>query len=142
MFHGGFLLVDLATLLVIAAAVHPASDVGRLLGWKPLQWIGLRSYSLYLWHYPIFCITRPGLDIHRLGIWFLSIRYAGWPVFVFRLALSFAAAELSFRYVETPIRKGAIGRYRDVVREAAGRAAPAPGAARRGHRRRARADSR
>ena len=84
-FHGGFLLVDIATLLVIAAAVHPASDVGRALGCRPLQWVGLRSYSLYLWHYPIFCITRPGLDIHRLGIWFLSIDFAGWPVFVVRL---------------------------------------------------------
>ena len=120
-FNGGFLFVDLATLLVIAAAVHPASDVGRALGWKPLRWIGVRSYGLYLWHYPIFCITRPGLDIHRLGIWFLSVRFAGWPVFVIRLALSFAAAELSFRYVETPIRKGAIGRYREVVREAVGK---------------------
>ncbi len=119
-FHGGFLLVDLATLLVIAAAVHPSSDVGRALGWKPLQWIGLRSYSLYLWHYPIFCITRPGLDIHRIGIWFLSFRFAGWPVFVLRLLLSFGAAELSFRFVETPIRKGAIGRYREVVRDAVG----------------------
>jgi peptidoglycan/LPS O-acetylase OafA/YrhL len=119
-FHGGFLLVDLATLLVIAAAVHPSSDFGRALGCKPLRWIGLRSYSLYLWHYPIFCVTRPDLDIHRLGIWFLSIRYAGWPVFVFRLALSFGAAELSYRFVETPIRKGAIGRYRVVVREAVG----------------------
>ena len=119
-FHGGFLLVDLATLLVIAAAVHPASDVGRALGWRPLQWIGLRSYSLYLWHYPIFCITRPGLDIHRIGMGFLSFKYAGWPVFVIRLALSFGAAELSFRLVETPIRKGAIGRYREILRGAAG----------------------
>jgi peptidoglycan/LPS O-acetylase OafA/YrhL len=119
-FNGGFLLVDLATLLVIAAAVHPASDVGRLLGCKPLKWIGLRSYSLYLWHYPIFCITRPGLDIHRLGFGFASIRYAGWPVLVFRIGLSVAAAQLSYRYVETPIRKGAIGRYREVVRAAVG----------------------
>ena len=119
-FNGGFLLVDLATLLVIAAAVHPASDVGRALGCKPLRWIGIRSYGLYLWHYPIFCITRPGLDIHRIGIWFLSFRYAGWPVFVIRLALSFAAAEVSFRYVETPIRKGAIGRYRKIVSDAVG----------------------
>ncbi len=119
-FNGGFLLVDLATLLVIAAAVHPAADVGKALGWKPLQWIGVRSYSLYLWHYPIFCITRPGLDIHRLGIWFLSIQFEGWPVFVVRLALSFGAAELSFRFIETPIRKGAIARYREVVRDAVG----------------------
>jgi peptidoglycan/LPS O-acetylase OafA/YrhL len=120
-FHGGFLLVDLATLLVIAAVVHPSSDVGRTLGCKPMRWIGLRSYSLYLWHYPIFCITRPGLDVHRLGVGFLSIPFAGWPVFVVRLALSFGAAELSYRYVETPIRKGAIGRYREVVREAVGK---------------------
>ena len=120
-FRGGFLLVDIATLLVIAAAVHPASDVGRALGCRPLRWIGLRSYSLYLWHYPIFCITRPGLDIHRIGIWFLSVKYAGWIVFAVRLALSFAAAELSFRYVETPIRKGAIGHYREIVRDAVGK---------------------
>jgi peptidoglycan/LPS O-acetylase OafA/YrhL len=119
-FNGGFLFVDLATLLVILAAVHPASDVGRALGCKPLRWIGLRSYGLYLWHYPIFCVTRPGLDIHRVGIWFLSFKYAGWPVFVIRLVLSFAAAELSYRYVETPIRSGAIGRYRTVIRTAAG----------------------
>src|SRR5206468_11716176 len=66
-FHFGFLLVDIATLLVIVAAVHPASDVGRALGCKPLKWIGVRSYSLYLWHYPIFCITRPGADVEHLG---------------------------------------------------------------------------
>jgi peptidoglycan/LPS O-acetylase OafA/YrhL len=119
-FHGGFLFVDLATLLVILAAVHPASDVGRALGCKPLRWIGLRSYSLYLWHYPIFCVTRPGLDIHRIGIWFLSFEYAGWPVFAIRLALSFGAAELSYRYVETPIRSGAISRYRTVIGSAVG----------------------
>jgi peptidoglycan/LPS O-acetylase OafA/YrhL len=119
-FHGGFLFIDLATLLVILAAVHPASDVGRALGCKPLRWIGVRSYSLYLWHYPIFCVTRPGLDIHRVGIWFLSFKYVGWPVFVIRLALSFAAAEFSYRYVETPIRSGAIGRYRSVIRTSVG----------------------
>jgi peptidoglycan/LPS O-acetylase OafA/YrhL len=119
-FHGGFLFVDLATLLVILAAVHPVSDVGRALGCKPLRWIGVRSYSLYLWHYPIFCVTRPGLDIHRVGIWFLSFRYAGWPVFVIRLLLTFGAAELSYRYVETPIRRGAIGRYRAVIRTSVG----------------------
>jgi len=119
-FNGGFLFVDLSTLLVILAAVHPVSDVGRALGCKPLRWIGVRSYGLYLWHYPIFCVTRPGLDIHRIGIWFLSFRYAGWPVFVIRLALSFAAAEFSYRYVETPIRSGAIARYRAVIRTAVG----------------------
>ena len=100
-FRGGFLLVDVATLLVIAAVVHPRSDLGPILGCTPLRWIGLRSYSLYLWHYPIFCITRPGLDVPLHG----------WPDLALRLGLSFGAAELSYRYVETPIRGGAIGRY-------------------------------
>jgi peptidoglycan/LPS O-acetylase OafA/YrhL len=101
-FRGGFLLVDVATLFVIAAVVHPRSDVGPLLGWQPLRWIGLRSYGLYLWHYPIFCITRPELDVPITNTWLLL---------AFRLGLSFGAAELSFRFVETPIRNGAIGRY-------------------------------
>jgi len=113
-FFGGFLVVDIATLLVIAAAVHPASDVGRLLGWRPLQWTGLRSYSLYLWHYPIFCITRPRVDFRNFG------HLHGWPVFVLRFGLSFVAAEMSYRFVETPIRKGALGRYRDGLRSAHG----------------------
>src|SRR6185295_18411527 len=100
-FRGGFLVVDIATLLVIAAVVHPSSDGGAVLGVQPLRWIGLRSYSLYLWHYPIFCVTRPGLDVP----------VHGWPLLVLRLTASLAAAELSYRYVETPIRSGAIGRY-------------------------------
>jgi peptidoglycan/LPS O-acetylase OafA/YrhL len=113
-FVGGFLLVDIATLLVIAAAVHPASDVGRLIGCRPLRYIGVRSYSLYLWHYPIFCITRPRVDFEN----FLHLR--GWPVFALRTALSFGAAELSYRFVETPIRNGAVGRYRQRLQAAHG----------------------
>jgi len=100
-FYGGYLLVDVATLFVIASVVHPRSDIGPLLGCQPLRWIGLRSYGLYLWHYPIFCVTRPGLDVPLHG----------WPLLTLRLVLTFGAAELSYRYVEMPIRAGAIGRY-------------------------------
>ncbi len=101
-FYGGFLLVDIATLFVIAAVVHPRSDLGPLLGCRPLRWIGLRSYGLYLWHYPIFCVTRADLDVPIRNTWLLM---------AVRLLASFGAAELSYRYVETPIRGGAIGRY-------------------------------
>ncbi|HXH81574.1 MAG TPA: acyltransferase, partial [Candidatus Tectomicrobia bacterium] len=109
-FRGGFLLVDLATLLVIAATVHPVSDVGRLLALRPLVWVGQRSYGIYLWHYPIFAITRPNLD----NTW--------WPpaVVVVRFGLTLAIAALSYRYVEVPIRQGAIGRYMERVRTARG----------------------
>jgi len=109
-FRGGFLLVDLATLLVIAAVVHPRSDLGPILGCRPLRWVGVRSYSLYLWHYPIFCVTRPGIDVPLHG----------WPDLALRLVLSLGAAELSYRYVETPIRGGAIGRYLAGIRTANG----------------------
>ena len=114
-FRGGFLLVDIATLFVIAAVVHPRSDAGPMLGCAPLRWIGVRSYSLYLWHYPIFCVTRPGLDVPLHG----------WPLAVLRLVLSFGAADLSYRFVETPMRGGAIGRYLDRMRIGARAAARA-----------------
>ena len=113
-FLGGFLLVDLATLLVIAAAVHPVSDVGRLLGIAPLRYLGTRSYGLYLWHYPIFCITRPRVDFEHF------FQLSGWPVLALRLGLTFLLAELSYRFVEQPIRHGAIGRYREQLRRTSG----------------------
>ena len=84
-----------------------------------MRWIGLRSYSLYLWHYPIFCVTRPGLDVPLHG----------WPDLALRLVLSFGAAELSYRYVETPIRGGAIGRYLAGIRTAHGAQRQRAGAA-------------
>ena len=59
-FRGGFLIVDVATLLVIASVVHPRGDVNKVLGIPVLVWIGLRSYGIYLWHFPIFAVTRHG----------------------------------------------------------------------------------
>ena len=90
--------------------VHPATRLSAPLAWAPLVWVGVRSYSLYLWHWPIFMVTRPGLDVPLSGM----------ALFVFRMALTFGAAELSFRYVETPLRKGAIGRWYDDVRSSGG----------------------
>jgi peptidoglycan/LPS O-acetylase OafA/YrhL len=109
-YRGGFLLVDLATVLVIAAAVFPTARLGRVLGMRPLVWVGLRSYGIYLWHWPIFAITRPETDVPL----------SGRPLLILRLALTFLAAELSFRYVEMPIRHGAIGTYFGRVRASRG----------------------
>lgn len=101
LYQGGFALVALATIAVIAIAVHPAPRLGRsLLGQEPLRWIGMRSYGIYLWHWPIFMVTRPQLDVALDGI----------PLLALRFAATFAAAELSYRLIETPIRAGALGR--------------------------------
>jgi hypothetical protein len=60
----------------------------------------VRSYGIYLWHWPIFMVTRPHSDVPFTGL----------PLLVFRLALTFGIAALSYKYLEEPIRHGAIER--------------------------------
>lgn len=100
-YRGGFLLLDVVCMVLIAVLVHPAASVARLLSFRPLVWIGVRSYAIYLWHWPIFQITRPELDIPLKGF----------PLSVLRFALTIAAAEISFRVVEQPFRAGLLGRW-------------------------------
>jgi hypothetical protein len=96
-----------ATLAAIAAAVHPASGgLTAVLGSKPMRWAGTRSYALYLWHWPIFMVTRPGLDVD----------FDGLDLLLGRLALAAVAAELSFRFVEQPFRRGFRQRIRTSFR--------------------------
>ena len=58
LFRGGFLVTGIATLAVIAAVTHRGAHAGRLLGMPILLWIGIRSYGLYLYHWPIYQIIR------------------------------------------------------------------------------------
>jgi hypothetical protein len=111
LFRGGFLVVALLSVTVIAVAVHPASRIGTVvLAQQPLRWIGERSYGIYLWHWPIFMVTRPGFDTD----------ITGWPNTVMRIALTLVAAELSYRFVEEPIRHGSLGRWWRSLRSASG----------------------
>ncbi len=110
LFRGGFAVLSLASCLAVAAAVHPGTLLGRVLGIRLLTWIGLRSYSLYLWHWPIYVYTRPQID-QPLSLY---------PTLVLRLVLTVVAAELSYRYVEVPIRNGAFTRWRRRLRRRQG----------------------
>jgi peptidoglycan/LPS O-acetylase OafA/YrhL len=101
LYRGGFVLVDVASLAVIAAVAHPGVRFGRKLGIPLLVYLGVRSYSIYLWHWPVFALTRPGVDLHWGPV----------PVFILRVAVTLVLADLSFRLVEAPIRSGAIGRW-------------------------------
>jgi peptidoglycan/LPS O-acetylase OafA/YrhL len=99
LYQGGLAVLAVLTTAVIAAAVHPRAHVGRLLDVAPLRWVGTRSYAIYLWHWPIFALTRPGLDIPLDAP----------AVLVIRLGLTMLAAEFSYRFVEMPIRRGSFG---------------------------------
>jgi peptidoglycan/LPS O-acetylase OafA/YrhL len=99
LYRGGFLVFSVWTAIVVVVVVaSPESRVTRVLGTRPLVEIGLRSYSLYLWHWPVrvFVTPRPGLH--------------GFSLFVVRLAISIVLAELSYRLVERPFRTGAIAK--------------------------------
>ncbi len=105
LYRGGFLVFSSVTALVVAVVVHPQCHIGRLLAGQPLRWVGERSYGLYLWHWPVFELTRPGLDLPLRGA----------PDLMLRLALTAALSELSWRLVETPIRGGALQRLRPAL---------------------------
>ncbi|MCU0294760.1 MAG: acyltransferase [Candidatus Nanopelagicales bacterium] len=98
LYRGGFLVVSAITAVIIALATHPAIGFGSLLALQPMRYIGERSYGLYLYHWPIFVVTRPGIDVPFEGI----------PAWILRMALTFGVAEVSYRYLEMPIRRGAL----------------------------------
>ncbi len=101
LYKGGFAAVGLTTAALVAVVAHPQARVGTLLlGWRPLRWVGERSYGIYLWHWPVFMVTRPGLDVPLDGA----------KLLVLRLVVTVLLAHLSYRYVEQPIRHGALGR--------------------------------
>jgi peptidoglycan/LPS O-acetylase OafA/YrhL len=105
----GFVLLALATAALVAAVVNPASRLGAVLGWRPLRWIGVRSYGIYLWSWPMIVLASPTqttFDWRRASL---------------ELAATFLVAGLSWRYLEDPIRRGALGRLWRRARSGAGR---------------------
>ena len=99
LYKGGIVLLSVATVLVVAALVHPASWLGVAVGWTPLRWLGVRSYGIYLWHYPIIVLTAPGLQ-----------ERASLSLEALQVVATIVVAALSWRFFEEPIRRGAIGR--------------------------------
>ena len=99
LYHGGIVLLSVATAATVAALVHPASHLGVAVGWKPLRWLGVRSYGIYLWHWPIIVLTAPSLQERPS----LSLQVA-------QVAATIAVAAMSWRFFEEPIRRGALGR--------------------------------
>ena len=118
---GGFLAVAVLASLTTAGVARGRSRVGQALDQRPLRWLAARSYAIYLWHWPVAVVTRPGVDLH-------------WPapaVLLTRTVLTLALADLSYRLVEAPIRRmgfrAAIRRAADAGRAALARRGTLPG---------------
>lgn len=95
LFQGGFLLVGVATCAIITAAVHPQSFLGnKILGNPVFTYLGRRSYGLYLFHWPVFQLYR------KVASNFLSV-----PQFIVLFIVILALTELSYRFIEMPIRE-------------------------------------
>ena len=106
-YRGGTLLCSILTLMVIAACVQPQGMIARALSAEPLVWVGKRSYSIYLWHYPLLLLMNPVANISDTPWW----------QYILQVLVVVAVAECSYRFIETPFRKGAFGRTVSELRE-------------------------
>mgnify|MGYP000087520519 FL=1 len=102
-YRGGQFVGTILTVLVIYAVSGRKTLLSRLLSHPVLKWIGDRSYSIYLWHYPIILLISKGIK-------------ASWWITLIEIVLSVVLAELSYRFIETPIRHGIIGEYLNILR--------------------------
>lgn len=97
-YQGGMLLLSVITSFVVAGIAHPASMLAKWLSVRPLRWIGVRSYGIYLWHYPIIILTTPLINTDGLNFWIITLQFAA----------TLIISALSYKFVETPIRSGQI----------------------------------
>ena len=102
-YRGGQFVGTILTVLVIYTVSGRKTWLSRFLSNPVLKWIGDRSYSIYLWHYPIILLISKGIK-------------ASWWITLIEIVLSVVLAELSYRFIETPIRYGIIGEYLNILR--------------------------
>jgi peptidoglycan/LPS O-acetylase OafA/YrhL len=106
-----FPLAGIFAAAIITSIVHPVSRFAPLLQNRVLLWIGERSYAIYLWHWVIFQVTRPTVDLAG----------ASWAMYSLRILIVFALADISLRFVELPVRRGVLNywlkglKYRSVA---------------------------
>jgi hypothetical protein len=102
-YRGGIAAFGVAAAVLIGAVSHPACRVGGVLAAAPLRWVGRRSYGIYLWHWPVMALTRPGADL----------AWPPWLLLPLQLAATVLLAAASYRWIEMPVRTGAARAWLD-----------------------------
>ena len=102
LYYGGQAIVSVLAAFVVYAVTVSRSLLNIILGSSILKWVGDRSYSIYLWHYPIIVLMSGG-------------KRAAWWIVILEVVLSVGFAELSYRFIETPVRHGIIGEYIGII---------------------------
>jgi peptidoglycan/LPS O-acetylase OafA/YrhL len=95
LYEGGMFLFSINTAIFLSCISHPGSFLGKVFSWKPLRWIGTRSYGFYLWHYPIIVLTTPVSEIGNPVMWHV----------ILQIIATVLITEASYRLIELPIRK-------------------------------------
>jgi peptidoglycan/LPS O-acetylase OafA/YrhL len=93
-----FPLAGIFGCFVIISLVHPASRFSPIISTAPFRWVGQRSYGIYIWHWVIFQVTRPSVDLTG----------ETWALYLARVLLVLALADISLRWVEIPFRQGMV----------------------------------
>ncbi len=97
LYRGGQGLASACTVLVIFSLLNTDGILSRILSIAPLKWISERSYGIYLWHYPVILLISNG-------------QKAAWQIHILEILLTLLISALSYRFIETPIRNGMIGK--------------------------------
>ncbi|PFJ24541.1 acetyltransferase [Bacillus anthracis] len=98
LYKGGMVLLSIATALLVANLAHPASRIAQFLRFRPLRWVGVRSYGIYLWHYPILTLTTPKVNAGDFSLIRATLQFL----------LIILIAQISWKFIEKPIRQGAL----------------------------------
>jgi len=94
-YQGGFAAYAVVSCVIVAASLDPVNVVARVFSWRVFVWLGFRSYGIYLVHFPLFMVLSPA----RTGL-------SSWPLLALRVTVSIGLAEICFRLVEDPYRRG------------------------------------
>lgn len=100
LFRGGLVLVSFITAILIAVIAQPTGSLGKLFAWKPLKWLGERSYGIYIWHFPVIILSSPASNIDGIHLSRMTLQ----------VLITIGLAAVSYRLIENPIRYGSISR--------------------------------